>query len=62
VTVGTKTDERSDTFFEAGAALKYQMRRWLAFELAYAYRLLDSNFSEFDYGNNRVSASVQFRY
>jgi hypothetical protein len=62
VTVDTKTAERSDTFFEAGAALKYQMRRWLAFELAYAYRLLDSNFSEFDYGNNRVSASVQFRY
>jgi hypothetical protein len=54
--------ERSDTFFEAGGALRYQMRRWLAFELAYAYRLLDSNFSEFDYGNNRVSASVQFRY
>jgi hypothetical protein len=62
VTVGTKSAERTDTFFEAGASLRYQMRRWLAFELGYNFLLLDSNFNEFDYRDNRVKASVLLSY
>jgi hypothetical protein len=62
VTVGTQTGEREDVFIEAGVALKYQMRRWVAFEIAYGFLKLDSNFSEFDYTDNRVKLSVLFSY
>jgi hypothetical protein len=54
--------ERSDTFFEAGGALRYQMRRWLAFELGYTFLYLDSNIDINDYRDNRVKASVIFSY
>ncbi len=60
--LGAGSADRSDVFIEAGAALKYQMRRWLAFELAYNFLKLDSNFNEFDYTDNRVKASVIFSY
>jgi polysaccharide biosynthesis protein VpsM len=62
VTVGAESGERSDVFFEAGVALKYQMRRWVAFEIAYGFLKLDSNFDEFDYTDNRVKVSVLFSY
>ncbi len=62
ITVGTTTGEREDTFFEAGVALKYQMRRWLAFELGYNFLNLDSNFDEFDYTDNRIKASILLSY
>lgn len=59
---GASSADRTDWFFEAGAALKYQMRRWVAFELAYNFLNLNSNFNEFDYTDNRVKASVLFSY
>jgi hypothetical protein len=62
VTVGTRTDERDDTFYEAGVALRYQVRRWLALELAYQYLRRDSNFHEFDYTNNRVIGTIHLTY
>jgi hypothetical protein len=62
ITVGTKTGERSDTFLEAGASLRYQIRTWLAVEAGYQFLLLDSNFNEFDYRDNRVKASVILTY
>jgi hypothetical protein len=55
-------EDRSDTFFEAGVSLKYQMRRWLAFEIGYNYLVNNSNLDEFDYTDNRVKASVLFSY
>jgi hypothetical protein len=61
-TIGAKTAERSDTFFEAGVSLKYQMRRWLAFELGYRFLKNDSNFDDFDYTDNRIKASVLLSY
>ena len=54
--------DRNDVFFEAGVSLKYQMRRWLAFELGYNFLNLNSNFNEFDYTDNRIKASVLFSY
>ena len=61
-TIGTETARRSDVFVQAGVTLKYQMRRWLAFELGYNYLNLNSNFNEFDYQDNRVKASVLLSY
>ena len=34
---GHRSARRKDNFFEAGASIKYQMRRWLAFELGYNF-------------------------
>ena len=62
VLLGVDSADRTDTFFEAGISLKYQMRRWLAFELGYNYLVNNSNFNEFDYTDNRVTASVLFSY
>ena len=61
-TIGTQAARRSDVFVEAGVSLKYQMRRWLAFELGYRYLNLNSNFNEFDYTDNRVKASILLSY
>ena len=58
----TTNTERTDTFFEAGVSLRYQMRRWVAFELGYNYLILDSNESQFDYADNRIRASVLLSY
>lgn len=58
----TKVAKRSDTFFEAGVSLRYQMRRWLAFEVGYNFLDLNSNFDEFDYTDNRAQASVILTY
>jgi hypothetical protein len=62
VTIGAESAERTDTFFEAGASLRYQMRRWVAFELGYEFLYRDSNFDINDYQANRVKASVLFSY
>ena len=61
-TLGVGSADRTDHFIEAGASVKYQMRRWLAFELGYNFLWLNSNFDEFDYTDNRVKASVIFSY
>jgi hypothetical protein len=61
-TVGTKTAQREDVFFEAGVSLKYQMKKWLAFEIGYNYLDLNSNFNEFSYTDNRIKASVILTY
>ncbi len=58
VTVGARSAERSDTFFEAGVSLRYQIRRWIAVEVGYRFLILDSNFDEFDYRDNRIKGSV----
>lgn len=62
VTVGTQTGEREDVFFEAGVSRKYQMRRWVAFAIAYNFLKPDSNFDEFHYTDNRVKVGVLFSY
>ena len=60
--LGVNSADRVDHFFDAGVSLKYQMRRWLAFELGYNFLILDSNFDQFDYRDNRIRASVLFSY
>jgi hypothetical protein len=62
VLLGAASADRTDTFFEAGASLRYQMRRWVAFELSYDFLLLDSNDDQFDYRDNRIKAGVIFSY
>lgn len=62
VTIETETQERDDTFYEAAVGLRYQVRRWLALEVAYQYLRRDSNFRDFDYTNNRVIGTIHLTY
>jgi hypothetical protein len=62
VTIGDETKKRSDTFYEFGLSLRYQIRRWLALEMAYQFLQRDSNFRDFDYTNNRVIGTVHLTY
>jgi polysaccharide biosynthesis protein VpsM len=48
------TKEREDDIWEAGIALRYDIKEWLKFDLGYLYTKRDSNFSEFDYVTNAL--------
>jgi len=48
------TKEREDDIWEAGIALRYDIKEWLKFDIGYLYTNRDSNFSEFDYDTNSV--------
>lgn len=52
--------ERDDNVYTASAGLRYQMRRWLFWNLTYIHQRLDSNINENDYNENRVVMSVSF--
>ncbi len=57
-TIGTETKKRFDRFYEAGVALRYQIRPWLAVQASYDHLVRDSNFNDFDYTNNRVRGTI----
>jgi uncharacterized protein (PEP-CTERM system associated) len=61
-TVGDETATRLDWIYAAGLGARYDFRRWLAVEVGYAFRMRDSNFSIFDYTENRVIASIVLTY
>jgi len=48
------TKKREDDIWEAGIALRYDIKEWLKFDIGYLYTNRDSNFSEFDYVTNSV--------
>jgi polysaccharide biosynthesis protein VpsM len=48
------TKEREDDIWEAGIALRYDIKEWLKFDLGYLYTNRNSNFSEFDYVTNAL--------
>jgi hypothetical protein len=50
--------DREDDFYVAGATLRYRIRDWLAFSLAYRYRMNDSTLDALDYQENLVSAEI----
>jgi hypothetical protein len=62
VTIATRTDDRTDAFYEIGAGLRYQIRRWIAVEIGYERLVRDSNFDDFDYTANRVKGSILLTY
>lgn len=59
---GTRFGFRHDFYARLQSGLRYSFREWLEFELAYDYLRRNSNFSEFDYTDHRVSLSSAFFY
>ncbi|MEA3560756.1 MAG: outer membrane beta-barrel protein, partial [Candidatus Omnitrophota bacterium] len=58
ITVAGKTDKREDNFFSGGIGASYELSEWFIFSLKYDYRVRTSNFSIYDFENNRISASL----
>jgi len=48
------TDKRYDNFYEGGALVRYDVRKWASLELKYEYTQRASRFSTYDYVNNRI--------
>ena len=61
-TIGTETKKRFDRFYEAGVALRYQIRQWLVVEGSYDYLVKDSNFADSDYTNNRLRGTISLTF
>jgi hypothetical protein len=58
VTVGSRTDEREDDYYGAGASLRYAAARWLVLAAGYRFIERQSNFEAFDYRNNTAFFSI----
>ncbi len=56
--VDPSTEKRFDRFYNASLALRYQIQRWLGVELGYTYLVLNSNFADSEYTNNRIKGSI----
>ena len=61
-TLDNRTAFRRDKLATFEAGLRYLMREWLEFQLAYEYLRRDSNFQPFDYSDNRVSLTSALTY
>lgn len=57
-----KTLDRLDRFYEIGAALRYQIRPWLAAELGYDFLRSDSNLSDSNYSNHRAKGTILLKF
>ena len=53
-----ETKEREDDFIRLRPSLRYKFARWLMAEAAYLFSRRDSNFSEFDFTENRFSFRI----
>ncbi|MFP4446871.1 MAG: outer membrane beta-barrel protein, partial [Desulfosudaceae bacterium] len=45
---------REDTEYNVSPALKYDVNKWLSFDLSYIYTKRDSNYEVYDYDDNTV--------
>ena len=54
-TEGSITQEREDDIFQIDVGIDYAIQDWLLTGVEYSYRDRDSNFEDFDYGDNRVT-------
>lgn len=57
-TVGNVTLKRDDDVLSYGLGFDYAVRKWLVFNLDYSISVQDSNFSDFDYNENRMTLGM----
>ncbi|RUA01632.1 MAG: hypothetical protein DSY89_04245 [Deltaproteobacteria bacterium] len=55
-----ETKERKDDLVRIRPSLRYEFSRWLLVDASYRYSQRDSNFSSFDFTENRFSIRVSF--
>lgn len=60
ITFNDVTKEREDDLIRIRPSLRYEFTRWLMADAAYMYTKRDSNFSIFDFTENRFSIRISF--
>ncbi|MEA3328191.1 MAG: outer membrane beta-barrel protein [Candidatus Omnitrophota bacterium] len=58
ITVAGKTAKRKDDYWSGGAGFSYRFTEWVTADLKYDYRARESNFSIYNYENNRISLTL----
>jgi len=61
-TVGAQTDWRHDSFLNAGAQAEYTIQPWLRVGVEYLRTSRDSNFSLFEFVEDRITGRVTFQF
>ena len=54
------TEKRQDTIYGGGLGIRYEVQKWIRFEVNYEYTGRNSNFSTFNYDDNRVWFTITF--
>ena len=54
------TEKRQDTIYGGGLGIRYEVQKWIRFEVNYEYTGRNSNFSSFNYDDNRVWFMITF--
>lgn len=61
-TEASETAHREDDTWSGGLGLSYELPKWFTTEVKYEYTTRDSNFSSFNYNNNRVSVDLTGKF
>ncbi len=61
-TLAGSTEHREDDFRSVAVGLSYKLVKWFIADIKYQYRIRDSNFSTYDYKNNRISIGLTGRF
>ncbi len=61
-TEGSVTDKREDTLWSEAVGLRYEIKDWVSLETKYEYKQRDSEFSTFDYKDNRFTTKVNLTF
>jgi hypothetical protein len=61
-TVGNQTDWRQDSFLSAGALAEYAIQPWLRLGVEYLRTSRDSNFNQFEFVEDKITARVTFQF
>lgn len=56
------TDYREDDFWTFGVGIRYEFTKWAIADIKYQYRMRESNFTRYDYENNRISVGLTGRF
>lgn len=59
---GVTTKYRTDTFVGAAAGLDYAIQPWLRTGIEYGFKQRTSNFSEFNYDDNKISVRITLQF
>jgi len=58
-TDNNRVEKRQDNIYGGGLGIRYEMQKWIRFEVNYDYTGRNSNFSPFNYDDNRVWFTVK---
>ncbi|MFH1776615.1 MAG: outer membrane beta-barrel protein [Candidatus Omnitrophota bacterium] len=61
-TVNSVTAKREDDILSFSISLRYEIKEWASIQAGYEYKERDSNFTAFDYKDNKISAKAALTF